>query len=235
MAAGTRLAVQLAQWRGHTWAARDQGSCWPWLTLVALPTARQHFPVVLETSSSWGQPSVGVSPLPALSASPFALPVLVEHRITEWQGSEGTSVGHLVQLPCRSRVTYSRLQAAVRVAGERTMTTRWSRSSQSLAPVALSAWHRPLTAVVHAWLTLFLPKRKPQMIATNSACVRQCFCSYINSHRENFQPVLEQHLFQCLLMCFVNAMRKDSYSDFKKMKAIALQFCETRQRLPDNL
>jgi len=42
---------------------------------------------------------------------PACSPALAQnHRITAWSGLEVTSVGHLVQPSCRSRVTQSRLQ-----------------------------------------------------------------------------------------------------------------------------
>ena len=44
---------------------------------------------------------------------PSPWPVLCEssqnHRITDWQGLEGTSVGYLFHPPCQSSITYSRL------------------------------------------------------------------------------------------------------------------------------
>jgi len=50
----------------------------------------------------------------------------IYHRITEWQGLEGTFGGHLVQPPCWSRVTYSRLH---RTASRRVLSISRERDS----------------------------------------------------------------------------------------------------------
>ena len=53
--------------------------------------------------AGWGQDLT--SPRGRVVSMPLATQ---NHRITGRSGLEGTSVGHLVQSPCRSRVTYSR-------------------------------------------------------------------------------------------------------------------------------
>ena len=63
-----------------------------------------HSPAMLQKMS--------LAPSPKHCPLSQALPMdlLQNHRITECQGLEGTSVGHPVQPSHRSRVTYSRLQ-----------------------------------------------------------------------------------------------------------------------------
>ena len=65
--------------------------------------------VHLRMQSSIVLGEVRSAPSPAVRES--GIVVADSDRITEWSGLEGISVGHLVQPPCPSRVTQSRLHS----------------------------------------------------------------------------------------------------------------------------
>ena len=69
--------------------------------------------------------------------------------ITAWQGLEGTSVGHPVQLPCRSRVTYSRLHRTLSrwvlsISREGDSTTSWDSLCQCYLSIRSGLFSPPL-------------------------------------------------------------------------------------------
>ena len=76
-----------------------------------LPSGCSSFRLLLLSLSrvSSGQACRREEPKLVLTACGNAWKTFVRERITECSGLAGTSVGHLVQPPCRSRATYSRL------------------------------------------------------------------------------------------------------------------------------
>ena len=82
----------------------------------AVKPAQVHHGHVVSGAQVDGLPVVGHSSLGSpwraeqlLNGSLRKILLQIQHRITECLGLEGTSVGHPVQPPCRSRVTQSRL------------------------------------------------------------------------------------------------------------------------------
>ena len=95
-------------WQWFLWD-QDKLYC-SWITMILMAVHVLHWTSSGRLQAGWHN-SVGQWHCPKkLIQASGALAISQNHRITECSGLEGTSVGHLVQSPCRSRVTYSRLQ-----------------------------------------------------------------------------------------------------------------------------
>ena len=117
--AGTLSAVLNSNWSCKRWAPRLQK---------------------VKGSKLW-RSSVTVKALQPLNGLEAQLRKVVttrqgadRHRITEWSGLEGTSVGHPVQPPCRSRVSYSRLHRTLCVLCPQPSSARGQPGKPGTAP-----------------------------------------------------------------------------------------------------
>ena len=123
---------------------RDLLSSSPWYPVIGLVNGaklpqgrfrldiRKHF-FTKRVVKHWSSLPRKVVEVPSLSVFNRHLNNALNHRITEWYTLEGTSVGHLVQPSCRSRViTRAHFSSLSR--------SFWMASLRSVCQLHYSAW-----------------------------------------------------------------------------------------------